>query len=109
MATTELVEAEGHLIDSGHLSGIFDKVIELNASYEVLDFDIGQNLILRRHDRPPFSRRGVMNFGAVERHAVDLVKQFDVRAPSVRSRVRTLSGGARRSSTSPRSSRRCSG
>ena len=59
----------------------------------VLDFDIGQNLILKRHDRPPFSRRGVMNFVAVERHAVDLVKQFDVRAPSVRSRVRTLSGG----------------
>jgi simple sugar transport system ATP-binding protein len=59
----------------------------------VLDFDIGQNLILKRHDQAPFSRRGVMNFVAVERHAVDLVKQFDVRAPSVRSRVRTLSGG----------------
>jgi general nucleoside transport system ATP-binding protein len=59
----------------------------------VLDFDIGQNLILKRHDRAPFSRRGAMDFAAVERHALDLVQRFDVRAPSVRSRVRTLSGG----------------
>ncbi len=59
----------------------------------VLDFDIGENLILKRHDRAPFCRRGAMDFAAVERHAADLVQRFDVRAPSVRSRVRTLSGG----------------
>ena len=59
----------------------------------ILDFDIGENLILKRHDRAPFCRRGAMDFPAVERHAADLVERFDVRAPSVRSRVRTLSGG----------------
>jgi simple sugar transport system ATP-binding protein len=59
----------------------------------VLDFDIGENLILKRHDRAPFCRRGAMDFAAVWRHAADLVQRFDVRAPSVRSRVRTLSGG----------------
>ena len=42
MAASETIEAEGHLIDSGHLSAIFDKVIELNGSYEVLQFDIGR-------------------------------------------------------------------
>jgi simple sugar transport system ATP-binding protein len=59
----------------------------------VLDFDVGENLILKRHDRAPFCRRGAMDFAAVGRHAADLVRRFDVRAPSVRSRVRTLSGG----------------
>ena len=59
----------------------------------ILDFDIGENLILKRHDRAPFCRRGAMDFPAVERHATDLLERFDVRAPSVRSRVRTLSGG----------------
>ena len=59
----------------------------------ILDFDIGENLILKRHDQAPFCRRGAMDFPAVERHAADLVERFDVRAPSVRSRVRTLSGG----------------
>lgn len=42
MPASETVEARGHLIDSGHLSAIFDKVIELNGSYEVLRFDIGR-------------------------------------------------------------------
>lgn len=42
MSATDTIQAEGHLIDSGHLSAIFDKVIELNATYEVLSFDIGR-------------------------------------------------------------------
>src|SRR5436190_5677404 len=42
MPASELVEAEGHLIDSGVLSGIMDKIIEVRASYEILSFDIGR-------------------------------------------------------------------
>ena len=41
MPASETIEARGHLIDSGHLSAIFDKVIELNGQYEVVRFDIG--------------------------------------------------------------------
>ena len=43
MSASETIEAEGHLIDSGHLTAIFDKVIQLQGSYEVLSFDIGRN------------------------------------------------------------------
>ena len=39
---TETIEAEGHLIDSGLLSAIFDKIIEVKGSYEILTFDIGK-------------------------------------------------------------------
>jgi arginine dihydrolase len=39
---SEIVEARGHLIDSQLLAGIFDKVIELGCTYEVLQFDIGR-------------------------------------------------------------------
>jgi ABC-type uncharacterized transport system ATPase subunit len=59
----------------------------------VLDFDIGRNLILKRHDRLPFCRRGLMNFAALQRYAADLVARFDVRAPGPWVRARTLSGG----------------
>ena len=59
----------------------------------ILDFDIGRNLILKRHDQPPFCRRGFMDFGALQRHAADLVTRFDVRAPGPWVRTRTLSGG----------------
>ena len=39
---SELVEAEGHLVDSQLLNSIFDKVIERGAKFEVLQFDIGR-------------------------------------------------------------------
>ena len=42
MAASETIEAQGHLIDSGLLSAIFDKIIEYKASYEILTFNIGR-------------------------------------------------------------------
>jgi lysine-ketoglutarate reductase/saccharopine dehydrogenase-like protein (TIGR00300 family) len=42
MAASDTIEAEGHLIDSGLLSAIFDKIIEFRASYEIVKFDIGR-------------------------------------------------------------------
>src|SRR5687767_7010466 len=42
MAASDTIEAEGHLIDSGLLSAIFDKIIEFRGSYEILHFDIGR-------------------------------------------------------------------
>ena len=45
--STEVVEAAGHLIDSGLLNTIFDTVIRHGAQFEVLRFDIG-----RTNDEP---------------------------------------------------------
>ena len=42
MAASDTIEAEGHLIDSGLLSAIFDKILEVKASYEILTFNIGR-------------------------------------------------------------------
>jgi lysine-ketoglutarate reductase/saccharopine dehydrogenase-like protein (TIGR00300 family) len=42
MAASDTIEAEGHLIDSGLLSAIFDKIIEFKGSYEIVKFDIGR-------------------------------------------------------------------
>ena len=42
MSPSDTIEAEGHLIDSGLLSAIFDKIIEHRSSYEILQFDIGR-------------------------------------------------------------------
>jgi lysine-ketoglutarate reductase/saccharopine dehydrogenase-like protein (TIGR00300 family) len=39
---SEIVEAEGHLIDSQLLNLIFDKVIERGSKFEVLEFKIGR-------------------------------------------------------------------
>ncbi|NOT27815.1 MAG: TIGR00300 family protein, partial [Acidobacteria bacterium] len=42
MSVSDTIEAGGHLIDSGLLSAIFDKIIEFKASYEILTFTIGR-------------------------------------------------------------------
>ncbi len=39
---SEIVEAEGHLIDSRLLAAVFDKVIERRARFDVLQFSIGR-------------------------------------------------------------------
>src|SRR4051794_219463 len=40
---SEVVEAEGHLIDSQILNVVFDTVVKNNASFDVLKFDIGRS------------------------------------------------------------------
>jgi len=42
MQLQEIVEAEGHLIDSHVMENIFDKVVEHNAKFEVEQFRIGR-------------------------------------------------------------------
>ena len=48
-AATEIVEAEGHLIDSQLLNAMFDTVVRHDGAFEVLDFRIG-----RTNDEPSF-------------------------------------------------------
>ena len=42
MEFSEIVEAEGHLVDSQILANIMDRVIECGAIYEVQDFSLGR-------------------------------------------------------------------
>ncbi|MFN6204361.1 MAG: TIGR00300 family protein, partial [Acidobacteriota bacterium] len=42
MDFSEIVEAEGHLVDSQILANIMDRVIECGAIYEVQDFSLGR-------------------------------------------------------------------
>jgi arginine dihydrolase len=48
-AFSEVVEAEGHLIDSQILNVVFDTVVKHSASFDVLKFEIG-----RSNDQPSF-------------------------------------------------------
>src|SRR2546422_7468523 len=67
MAAHDTIEAEGHLIDSGHLSAISDKIIEYRAQYEILKFDIG-----RTNDD---ASRIEMRITATDAHQVDELLQ----------------------------------
>jgi general nucleoside transport system ATP-binding protein len=54
---------------------------------------VGLNFVLRWIGQPPFWRFGRMRRRAVQVKGEELIKRFDVRTPSVDTRVATLSGG----------------
>lgn len=60
----------------------------------VLNFSIADNLVLGRQRAPAFSWRGLLlRLGAIKQWGVRLVKEFDIRAPSITVPARALSGG----------------
>ena len=56
-------------------------------------FSVAENLVLNTYYRPPFSRGLQLERDAIESSAEQLVKDFDVRTPSVFNSVGNLSGG----------------
>jgi lysine-ketoglutarate reductase/saccharopine dehydrogenase-like protein (TIGR00300 family) len=64
-AFSEVVEAEGHLIDSQILNVVFDTVVKRNAAFDVLKFSIG-----RSNEEPSFIS---MRISAETRPALDEV------------------------------------
>ncbi|MBP9657798.1 MAG: ABC transporter ATP-binding protein [Candidatus Promineofilum sp.] len=78
------------------------QIMELGLSYipeermrdgMIKAFTVSENLILREFDRPPFSRNGFLNPGAIQRNSQELVKDFNVKTPSLDTPVKNLSGG----------------
>ncbi len=59
----------------------------------VLDFSIGENMVLQTYYQKPFSKAGVLNFKNIFEKATSLIKEFDVRTPSEFTLARALSGG----------------
>ena len=59
----------------------------------IRDFSVAENLILREHSLKPFSRSGFLNFRRITRHSTDLIRDFNVKTPSLDTPAKNLSGG----------------
>jgi simple sugar transport system ATP-binding protein len=57
------------------------------------DFSVAENLVLQRVEDPPFTRMHRLNWQAIQDEAKRLVRDFDVRTPSVQASAGKLSGG----------------
>ncbi|WP_307590350.1 ABC transporter ATP-binding protein [Paenibacillus wynnii] len=78
------------------------EVIEMNVSHIpedrhkhglVLDFTVSENMVLETYYKSPYNKNGFLDKEIINKHAEDLVKQFDVRTPSIENMARSLSGG----------------
>ena len=60
----------------------------------VLDYSLEENMIIELYNKEPFSKRGILNKGAIRKYAEKILKEFDVRSgEGAISKSRTLSGG----------------
>lgn len=59
----------------------------------VLDFSLRENLVLQTYFQPPFNKNGILNYKEIDKYAERLIQEFDVRASSIHTRARGLSGG----------------
>ncbi len=59
----------------------------------VMDFNIAENSVVGCFTNEPFATRGVMHYNEIDKHAVDIMKKYDVRAPGIDTTVRLMSGG----------------
>jgi general nucleoside transport system ATP-binding protein len=57
------------------------------------DFTVADNMVLTSYWRAPYSRGLILDGDAIVKAATQLVKEFDVRTPSIFNAVRNLSGG----------------
>jgi general nucleoside transport system ATP-binding protein len=58
-----------------------------------LDLTLEENLMMRDFKLSPFSRFGVLSYGAMKARSGELISEFDIRTPNEMVRMRQLSGG----------------
>jgi simple sugar transport system ATP-binding protein len=71
----------GHIPEDRHKHGL------------VLDYSIGDNMVLQTYYQQPYSKTGILNFKSIYEKAKSLIAEFDVRTPSEHTPARALSGG----------------
>lgn len=71
----------GHIPQDRHKHGL------------VLDFPIGENMVLQTYYQKPYSNGGILNYKEIYKKAKGLISEFDVRTPSEYTPARALSGG----------------
>ena len=60
----------------------------------ILDYTLGENLVLKSYFTPAYQRGGFLNFEAIYRHANKLIEAFDIRSgQGAYTAVRSMSGG----------------
>jgi len=60
----------------------------------VLDFNIGENAVLKKFYKKPFSKFGIINYKEFSKEGEKLIKDHDIRTPhGVKSSLRSMSGG----------------
>ena len=58
-----------------------------------LDLNVAENLIIKDFSKPPFMKHKILQWNEINRHAKEMINEYDIRTYSGNSKARTLSGG----------------
>ena len=56
----------------------------------IKNFTVAENVILREHQKQPYSRYGFLNLRGISSHSDELIKKFNVKTPSHDTLVKTF-------------------
>jgi ABC-type uncharacterized transport system ATPase subunit len=59
----------------------------------IRDFTVQENAILETHGNAPLAHNAFFDFGKIEAHARQLVREYDVKTPTLDTPMKSLSGG----------------
>lgn len=59
----------------------------------IATLSIDENLVLNQYKNPPFAKGWIRNIGAVTSYGLKMIEKFDVRTPSGKNPINSLSGG----------------
>ena len=84
---------EGLSVSERHDAGLRYLTDDRLGEGTVAAFPVSLNLLLKQVGRKPFWRSGIEQRGEIDRHAVALIRDYDVRTPGPNTPVGRLSGG----------------
>ncbi|MGV0026488.1 ABC transporter ATP-binding protein [Phormidesmis priestleyi] len=82
--------SQGEILAKGNLAHIPSDRTSMGI---LTEFSIAENLILKDVQHPPFQWKGFLRQNYILKHAIDLVQQYLIRTPSVKTQTGKLSGG----------------
>ncbi len=59
----------------------------------VLDFPVSENIALQTYYQEPYSKNKILNYEKIDEFSERIVKEYDVRTPSIHTKTSALSGG----------------
>ncbi len=57
------------------------------------EFSVSENLLLKRWAQAPFVKWGLYDLNAIGVHSEDMIREYDIRTPGPKTRIKNLSGG----------------
>ncbi len=87
-------EITAHTIRKRLLEGISYIPEDRQSDGLILDFSLGDNLVLRTYDQEPFARRGILKREEIDAFGERMIEKYDIRSSSgTETVVRSMSGG----------------